>query len=55
MVSHPALFCKTGKKKKIQQIMLDRTPNRCYNTARGDEKHPLIYGPLAQLVRASGS
>ena len=35
--------------------LLDRFLFSCYNAPRGDEKHPLIYGPLAQLVRASGS
>ena len=34
---------------------LDRLPSGCYNNIRYGAPAPVIYGPLAQLVRASGS
>ena len=35
--------------------VLDRMALRCYNTLRDGAQAPVTYGPLAQLVRASGS
>ena len=50
-----SLILLRGKTYISRKKLLDRRVLPCYNTPRGDEKHPLIYGPLAQLVRASGS
>ena len=38
-----------------QKNVLDRRGKRCYNAPRGDSPTSDLYGPLAQLVRASGS
>ena len=42
-------FCKKGK------VLLDRMYLQCYNITRGEESTRDSHGPLAQLVRASGS
>ena len=37
------------------KILLDRMVFGCYNSPRDGASVPVLHGPLAQLVRASGS